>query len=321
MIHTITTYKELHDWCKVFVRDESFGLFFLVGNPGHAKSYTLRKLVNEQIESVRKKNAALAAKRVKPVNTAIMPVTGQPRPIDHKPFPIWIEGGSVSAFKLFQEIYTHLDEMVILDDVDQVYTDRPVVRLLKSVCQTERVKEISWTTQNRQLADAGIPSTYKCRNRVAIIANHWEKLNEHVGSLNSRGIMLDFKPSIEEVFKYVKDNSIIKDKDILDFVGKNLWLAQSIDIRAFMTSAKIKKSGLPWQDALANSLGIREMLFIHDMNKDKSLSTEEQKATKFKIEFKVSRPKFFDYKKKLEEIIKERDIVSGKVTKRKSWTA
>lgn len=290
MINTILTYKELNKWSEAFVNG-SFGLFFLVGNPGHAKSFIIRKLVEA---------AKTKTKKKKPKESPHA---------QHVPEPLWIEGGAVSAFKLYQELYIHQDEMVVMDDVDAVYSDRNLVRLLKALCQTEQTKQVGWFTQNTQLDKADIPNVFKTKSRVCIIANHWRTLSEHVGSLISRGVMIQFEPSIKEVFSYIKQNKIITDKEILNYTQKHLWMVSDIDIRHFINAVEAKKAKLDWQLALSQSFGIRDMLLVEALEKDSRFSYGEQRVAEFQRQTNQSRPMYFKAVKKLAELKHTKDPV------------
>lgn len=302
MQHTVTTYSELRKWSQAYVNG-AFGLFFLIGEPGHAKSYIIRQLVEEKQERTHQKRLKSRTRKTKSKSTE----PTEKLPDGHVAEPLWIEGGAVSAFKLYQEVYMHLHQPVIMDDVDSVYSDRNLVRLLKALCQTEKVKQVGWHTDSRQLEAKDIPTKFRTRSQVCIIANHWKNLNEHVGSLVSRGVMVDFRPSIQEVFSYLKANKIIKDKDVLKFGEKHLWMLERIDIREFINAEAAKRAKLKWEDALAQSLGIRDMMMVDRLTRDKSYVTTEQRVSEFMRLTGRSRPMFFTAAHKLAEAKADRD--------------
>jgi hypothetical protein len=309
MRKTIRTYSELKKWSEAFVSG-TFGLFFLIGHPGHAKSWTIKRLVEAEAEkakarAAREKKKFRPRRKAKPVATTPDPLF-EPPPLDHKPEPLIIEGGAVSAFRLYQLLYTHLNETVVLDDVDNAYSDRALVRLLKAVCQSEKVKHVGWYTDSKQLDKKGIPTTFKTKSRVCIIANEWKSLTSHVGSLQSRGVMIDFDPPKEEVFRYIKANKIIKDREVLKYVEDHLWMARRIDIRDLGNAEDAKKKKLDWKDAIATTLGIRDMLLVQELEANKKHATQESRILEFMKLTGLSRPMYFKAKELLAETVRDR---------------
>lgn len=272
--YTVNTYAELEKWSKAFV-DGAFNLFFLIGHPGQAKSRTLRRLM-----------------------------TGTPKP-DAPVKGLWVEGGALSAFKFYMDLYRHRHQTVVLDDVDSIYTDRSLVRMMKCLCQSEEVKRLGWHTNNQTLQDAGIPDAFETRSRVCIIANRWNTMNEHVGSLLDRGMMIHFRPSPDEVQRYAR--TFFPDKEILKFADPYIGFLDELSLRDYIVAAQAKVAGLEWQKALLRRFGLYEVLTIHELMNDPTHPTIERRVTEFMNRTGLSRPKFFDYRKLWEE--KFRDIL------------
>jgi hypothetical protein len=226
----------------------------------------------------------------------------QALPVDHIAEPLWFKGGSASAFQVYREMWTHLNELIVFDDVDDAYKDRRLIQLLKAVCETEDVKKVGWHTANRELEKQAIPVSFKTRSRVCIIANHWRALTEHVGSLMSRGMKVEFAPSVDEVIGYVKKNKIITDAEILKYVDTNRWLMSFMDIRVLEGAVNTKKAKLPWQETLACSLGIRDMLLAHKLEADNSYPTQEARIMEFMRQTGRSRPMYLKAKGEYHEL-------------------
>ena len=169
----ISTYKELAAWSKLFT-EEKTNVMFLIGNPGLAKTYTLKK---ETEETAR-----------------------------------WING-TMSAYGLYCDLLKNKDVPYCIDDVDSLYSDKAAVRLLKQLCNTERTKTINWITARTMNEDSEIPSEFTTSSKVAIIANEWKTLNKNVSAIEDRGIAIQFEPDAKEVHEYVqsffKDSEIL----------------------------------------------------------------------------------------------------------------
>src|SRR4051812_19598988 len=172
----VTSYAELEAFLRAFA-DGHLGLLLLVGAHGLAKSRLVREALGDRA--------------------------------------CWIEG-QATAFGLFRALYSHRDEPVVLDDLDGLFADRDAVRLLKALCQTETVKELSWHT--RAAEQAGLPDVFPTRSRVVVIANEWRTLNANVAAVEDRGHALAFEPSPVEVHKKVV--SWFSDSDIYNFIGE-----------------------------------------------------------------------------------------------------
>lgn len=284
---TVTTYKELKRWCEAYANG-AFGLFFLIGHQGQAKSTYIRKLVEETQKKTKEGRSKPAAPE-------------RPPHKNHIAEPLWIEGGAVSAFKLYQSLYFHLNELVVMDDVDAVYSDRTLIRLLKCLCQTEDEKTVGWHTDSKQLEGLEVPLRFQTKSRVCIIANRWKTLSEHVGSFKDRGWMVHFKPSPQEVWNYAKAEKVCADAEVTQFVKDHLWMIDQLSLRTFTLAAQAKKAKLEWKDATLESLGIRDECVVASLEK-RNFPTTEARVSEFMKITKQSRPMYFKAAARLREL-------------------
>jgi tRNA A37 threonylcarbamoyladenosine biosynthesis protein TsaE len=137
MKKSVTRYAELQQWAHAFAEGK-FDLLILVGTSGIGKSRIVRDRVQE---------------------------------IAH------IIEGRTTAFQLYRELFEHRGDVLVIDDVDQLYSDRDAVGLLKCLCQSEEVKTVAWHSASSKLAKAGIPLEFDTRSKVAIIGNTWKQAN------------------------------------------------------------------------------------------------------------------------------------------------
>src|SRR6202142_3163366 len=89
------------------------------------------------------------------------------------------------AFGIYLQAHEHRNQPIVLDDVDGLYRDRQGIRLLKTLCQTDKVKTVSWHTA--VATRLGIPRQFSTTSKVAIIANQWTSLNPDVAALEDPG--------------------------------------------------------------------------------------------------------------------------------------
>jgi hypothetical protein len=62
---------------------------------------------------------------------------------------------------MYMALWKHKDELVIVDDVDNLYSDRNAIRLLKCLCQTDPVKQIAWHSGSSRLEREGVPKAFE----------------------------------------------------------------------------------------------------------------------------------------------------------------
>src|SRR5215831_10636622 len=100
---TVTTYDRLEGYLHAFAAGH-FGLVILVGQAGLAKSRTVRDTLG--------------------------------------PHACWIQGNA-TPFGMYEKLFRHRDQFVVIDDIDSLYADKSGVRLLKCLCQTEDEKTVA----------------------------------------------------------------------------------------------------------------------------------------------------------------------------------
>ncbi len=239
----ITQYPELDQWVAAFAASR-FNLLMLIGAPGLQKSHRVRQ--------------ALASHKV-----------------------LWLEG-RVTAFEMYRELFHHTDELVVIDDVDSLRTDRDSIGLLKCLCQTEAVKTVAWHSASLKLEEEKIPTSFKTTSRVCIIANDWQNLNASVAALADRGHPVFFEPSAQEVHQRVA--TWFQDQEILAFFARWLHLIPSPSMRQYVHAREIKEANmnhLDWKASLLKRWLPPRRALAALLKEDRSLSTEEARAQAF----------------------------------------
>lgn len=195
---------------------------------------------------------------------------------------IHVKGGNVTPFHLYRTLWEKRDETIFFDDVDNVYRDRHIIQMLKSVCETKEVKTITWNTSATTLDKDDIPHAFETRSRAFVIANTDLGIPPFFRSLQDRGLLIDFRPSFDEVMKVAR--TFFKDRTILNYVeGKQDYIAH-LSLRELVNAKAMKDSGSPsWRKALDQSLHIEEMVLIEKLMTDRRYATlaNEKKAQLF----------------------------------------
>jgi hypothetical protein len=124
--------------------------------------------------------------------------------------------GRVSALSLYEQLYEHRDELVILDDTAEMLKDRNVQEMLRDLTESTESRQVSWRTQSNILADKGLPTSFETKSRLCVVANE-------VGTagvwpaLNSRCLRWEIDLSWAELIKQVRRDRWFHDEEILAF--------------------------------------------------------------------------------------------------------
>jgi hypothetical protein len=254
----IHTYRELQQYARAF-QEGHLNLLLLCGPPGVGKSRCLRQEIGSQV--------------------------------------CWIDGNA-SAFGIYQQAYEHRDRPMVLDDIDGLYRERNGIRLLKSLCQTEKVKTMSWLTDAPALDKRGIPRSFTTTSHVACIVNQWHSLNADVYALEDRSHFLVFEPTAMEVHRQAAP--WFWDQDIFDFVANSLHLMQQPSLRTYMLAWELKNAGLDWQTGILGRCLTGTALRVARLQADKNYCREEDRVRAFVASGAGCRATYFNHAKNLQ---------------------
>ena len=253
----ITTYAELRRYAEAFAAGH-LNLWILTGGPGLGKSRLIKEVVGND------------ACRI---------------------------DGHTTPFAMFIELYRHRGLPVVIDDVDDLHNNREAVRLLKSLCQTDREKTISWNSATRQLDELGVPRQFQTTSKTVIIANDWGRLNLDVEALEDRGHVVHFAPSPLEV--HLQAAQWFIDQEVFDFIGSRLSFFEQPSFRTYVTAAELKRAGLDWKQAtLARCLSGKHLV-VAQLKADDGFASEEERAQAFVAFGHGCRATYFNTAKKL----------------------
>jgi hypothetical protein len=255
MKRTLTTYADLRNHARAFA-GRHFELFILVGDAGVGKSRVV-------------KHAVL---------THALIIEGQ-----------------ITPFQLYRDLYHNRGKLVVIDDVDQLYTNRDAVRLLKCLCQTEKTKTVAWRSATTLLDQENIPRQFTTGSQVAIIANVWKASNANIEAVNDRGILLNFQPTVQEVHDYVGRwyKAAHVSDEVYYYIGQNLQHITKPSARDYINAQRLKDAKLDWREALHETWGTNPaMLAVAALLKDEEL-TAQQREQAFQEQKFGSRATFY----------------------------
>jgi hypothetical protein len=258
-IHNVATYAHLGRFVEGFINGH-FPLMILIGGPGVGKSEMFRGALADMERC-------------------------------------WIEG-NVTAFGMYERLYNHRDQTVVIDDVDCLCSTPASINLLKSLCQTVEEKLVSWSSRRRYLENHGLPAEFKTTSKVIVITNNWRTLNRNVTALEDRGIVIRFEPSAEEV--HTQAGKWFKDAEIYGWFGMNLSRVVTPTFRNYIRAAQLKAAGMDWTTVLAGVPKANREALALELIRDQSFTSTNDRAKAFVEKGGGSRSTFFNYRRKLE---------------------
>jgi hypothetical protein len=255
---TIRTYAELHKFATAFA-DGKLNLLFIIGRAGIAKSKTVGNTLGSAV--------------------------------------CWIESNA-TAFGIYTKLWDHRDELVVIDDVDSLYTDRAAVRLLKCLCQTDPIKNIAWHSAAVGGSDQAVPREFQTTSRVCIIANDWKSLDANSAAVQDRGHLVFFEPTPEEVHRQVA--TWFWDQAIFDWFGDHLHLITQPSMRHYVRASELKESGIDWVGTMLTDTISEKALLVAKLRADTSFQMERDRVQAFKDQGGGSHETYYRNKRKLQ---------------------
>jgi hypothetical protein len=254
----VPTYVELEQYARAFAAGH-LHLLMLFGPPGVGKSRCVRQALNSQV--------------------------------------CWISG-QATPLGIYLQAYEHRNQPLVLDDVDGLYADRNGIRLLKSLCDTEQRKTLSWHTATPILQRRGVPPRFTTRSKVALVGNYWETLNADVAALEDRGHVILFEPTALEVHRQAAE--WFWDVEIFDFVAAHLHLISQHSLRTYNQAWELKRAGLDWRQAVLHRFLAGPALAVARLKANPSFANEAARVRAFVQTGAGCRASYFRHARKLQ---------------------
>lgn len=192
-----------------------------------------------------------------------------------------IINGRASGFELYRQIALHVDEPLVLDDVELLSGDPQKLALLKGLLETSEVKTVSWRTLAAKRE--GLPDEVQTRSRVVLLANHWNATNPDAAAVESRTHVYAFEPSNLQV--HVQSSGFFWDQEIHDFVGERLCLFPRLTLRHYVLAWEKKRAGLAggvgWRDYLISRCLTGNKLIAAQIRADPAFGTDAARVEAF----------------------------------------
>ncbi len=244
----VATYHDLQSFVDAFANGH-LNLLIVYGRPGIGKSHTIRERVGKRAFTI---------------------------------------NGTASPFGIYIAAYQHRDEPIVLDDIDGLTASPQGVRLLKALTQSDPERTVSWETQAAVLNREEIPTSFRTRSHVAILAN-CPFASDDARALEDRGHVLVFEPSAIEVHQQA--SKWFWDQEVFDFVACYLHLMPLHSFRTYVNAWERKNAGLPWQSAVLDRCLSGLTLEVAKLRSDPQFQSEEARVKRsFSGDWDVARP-------------------------------
>ena len=227
----INRYEELERFVHAFAAGH-LNLLILIGPAGVAKSQTVRQAISDEV--------------------------------------CWIEGNA-TAFGIYTKLFRHRNQLVVIDDVDSLYSNKAAVRLLKCLCQTDARKHVAWETSAVGRDATDIPREFETTSRVIIIANDWKTLDPNVAAVQDRGHLVMFEPTPEEVHR--QTGLWFDDEHIYQWFGEHLHLIPNHSMRLYVRAKELQAAGINWVQHLLAEIPATTRL-VAELRADPSFESE-----------------------------------------------
>lgn len=205
--------------------------------------------------------------------------------------------GRTTAFDMYRRLYEHRGQPVLIDDVDEIYRDRDAIRLLKSLCQTDATKTVSWNSAANQLEKDDIPRQFDTISKVAIVANDWQSATADIAALEDRGHLIHFAPTALDVHVMVAE--WFWDQEVFDFLADHLSLIERPSFRHYLAAAELKRGGLAWREGTLGRLINGKLLVVAQLKANGAFASEQDRVEAFVSEGHGCRATYFNLAKKL----------------------
>ncbi|MCG3132729.1 MAG: hypothetical protein FLDDKLPJ_03595 [Phycisphaerae bacterium] len=269
---TLSTYPQLELYLSKLASGDQ-GLVLLLGRHGTGKSECVRRALGISVTECE----AIAS-----VAPRVLCVEGHMQP-----------------YGLYHALWKFRDPPVILDDWDRLYADGDCVRILKPLCNTRRLKRITWLT-NLTLTAEDVPPSFTTRSSVILIASEWRTVNSNVRALEDRAIILHFDPANAELHRRVGE--WCDDQEVHSFLGRGVDVAPALSMRHYTQESQLRRAGLAdWRSSLLPMvLPDPQLACVLAMQHEPNLRREEERVARFVKVTGCSRATYFRIKTQLD---------------------
>lgn len=154
-----------------------------------------------------------------------------------------LDNAAASAIGLFMELQDHVDQPIVLSDVDELLKGQGK-RILAALTETKEVKTIQWLKQNAALEKAGYDRSFQTKSRLLMISNDIETLEKRIPALLSRAMYRKFVPDRQDM--RVEAARWVGDQRVFDLWSLSLPFGGQPDFRTLTKAKALKEAKEEW---------------------------------------------------------------------------
>jgi hypothetical protein len=186
-----------------------------------------------------------------------------------------VAAGHMTPLSLYGNLYQYrnVGDVLVLDDIDSVFSKIEGINLLKAAMDTKPVRRINWESSSAVVTNLGLPSHFQFKGSVVLISNigfigKKGKLQEHLDALKDRSYSLHISDNTKEelyqqvCFMVIKkdllkefDLDAVQQSKILDYIGDNLNKIDKISLRlAIKLAGLMRANPIEWKSMADSGL-------------------------------------------------------------------
>jgi hypothetical protein len=182
----------------------------------------------------------------------------------------------VTPLRLYSLCYEHKDKAIIIDDVDSLMENTDNIALIKQLCESSEVKEMSWLSTTSTLDKIDLPEVFTTSSKAIIICNSFNELSYKISAVRDRAFNLEFIPNKQEILnkmieilpKIFLDMPQNHKEEVLTLIKEYSNVAD-ISLRSLVKGLSLYKEcnsgkALDWKSRLIASLEIMPKPFVNN---------------------------------------------------------
>ena len=195
---------------------------------------------------------------------------------------------------LAERVGEEKDCLIVVDEAEMLFRDAKIKTMLKILCDTRKEKTVKYMSTTPLLK--GLPKEVATEAKVIMLINTLTPNDEDIKAIMSRGHLIRFEPSDNEIINYLVNSKWANDKEIRDFIRGYASLSRSLSLRTYVKAVESKKSHLDWESEVITELELDpRLLTIRRLLK--SIKNESDRVKEWEKQTGDSRATYFRYKK------------------------
>ena len=195
---------------------------------------------------------------------------------------------------LAERVGEEKDCLVVVDEAEMLFRDAKIKTMLKILCDTRKEKTVKYMSTTPLLK--GLPKEVATEAKVIMLINTLTPNDEDIKAIMSRGHLIRFEPSDNEIINYLVNSKWANDKEIRDFIRGYASLSRSLSLRTYVKAVESKKSHLDWESEVITELELDpRLLTIRRLLK--TIKNESDRVKEWEKLTGDSRATYFRYKK------------------------